>query len=204
MPAEHHRGLMLAIAFEVSSSWSRFWWSRCSCCSASSGGLSELLAQLQSDPQLGKVFTFDLSQPTWLSNVVISAIAFLCLPQAFHVAIVENETPGHTRAAAWLYPVYLAFFSLLILPVAVAGMAMFGTVTDPDSYVIALPIAANAKAVSLIGFLGGVLLAATGMVIMTSVALSTMLCNDAHHAAARCAGASSAGARRPGRSPRRW
>nr|WP_315834822.1 PAS domain-containing hybrid sensor histidine kinase/response regulator [Bradyrhizobium prioritasuperba] len=175
--SEHHRGLMLAIAFESVVKLVAFLVVALFVLFGMSGGVSGLWAQLQSDPQLGKVFTFDLSQPVWLSNIIISAIAFLCLPQAFHVAIVENETPGHTRVAAWLYPVYLAFFSLLILPVAVAGMAMFGSVTDPDSYVIALPIVANAKAVSLIAFLGG-LSAATGMVIMTSVALSTMLCND--------------------------
>ncbi|MBR0894568.1 hybrid sensor histidine kinase/response regulator [Bradyrhizobium tropiciagri] len=175
--SEHHRGLMLAIAFESVVKLVAFLVVVLFVLFGISSEPGALLAQLQSDPQLARILTFDITQPVWPSTIIISAIAFLCLPQAFHVAIVENETPGHTRTAAWLYPAYLVAFSLLILPIAAAGLARFGSSVDPDTFVISLPIAANAKAVSLIAFLGG-LSAATGMVIMTSVALSTMLCND--------------------------
>ncbi|OAF18231.1 hybrid sensor histidine kinase/response regulator [Bradyrhizobium neotropicale] len=175
--SEHHRGLMLAIAFESVVKLVAFLIVALFVLFGLSGGPVALLSQFQSDPQLGSILTFDPTQPVWPSTIIISAIAFLCLPQAFHVAVVENEAPSHTRTAAWLYPTYLALFSLLILPIAAAGLNRFGAMMDPDTYVISLPIAANASTISLIAFLGG-LSAATGMVIMTSVALSTMLCND--------------------------
>ncbi|WP_369527084.1 hypothetical protein [Bradyrhizobium diazoefficiens] len=108
-----------------------------------SGGPGALLSQFQSDPQLTGILSFDPMQPVWPSTIIISAIAFLCLPQAFHVAVVENEAPVHTRTAAWLYPAYLALFSLLILPIAAAGLTRFGAMMDPDTYVISLPIAAD-------------------------------------------------------------
>ena len=175
--SEHHRGLMLAIAFESIVKLLAFLIVALFVLFGLSGGPAALLSQLQSEPQLAGILTFDPTQPVWPATIIISAIAFLCLPQAFHVAVVENESPDHTRTAAWLYPAYLALFSLLILPIAAAGLTRFGAMMDPDTYVISLPIAADAGAVSLIAFLGG-LSAATGMVIMTSVALSTMLCND--------------------------
>ncbi|MDN5005418.1 NahK/ErcS family hybrid sensor histidine kinase/response regulator [Bradyrhizobium sp. GCM10027634] len=175
--SEHHRGLMLAIAFESVVKLVAFLVVALFVLFGLSGGPAGLLSQFSSDPQLAGILAFDPAQPVWPSTIIISAIAFLCLPQAFHVAVVENESPGHTRTAAWLYPAYLALFSLLILPIAAAGLARFGAMMDPDTYVISLPIAADAGTISLIAFLGG-LSAATGMVIMTSVALSTMLCND--------------------------
>jgi len=175
--SEHHRGLMLAIAFESVVKLLAFLIVALFVLFGLSGGPAALLSQLQSEPQLAGILTFDPAQPVWPATIIISAIAFLCLPQAFHAAVVENESPNHTRTAAWLYPAYLALFSLLILPIAAAGLTRFGAMMDPDTYVISLPIAADAGTVSLIAFLGG-LSAATGMVIMTSVALSTMLCND--------------------------
>jgi len=175
--SEHHRGLMLAIAFESMVKLLAFLVVALFVLFGLSGWPDGLLSQIHSDPQLGKILTFEPAQPVWPSTILISMIAFVCLPQAFHVAIVENERPEHTRTAAWLYPAYLLTFSVLILPIAAAGIARFGLTIDPDTYVISLPIAANAKAISLIAFVGG-LSAATGMVIMTAVALSTMLCND--------------------------
>ncbi|WFU43769.1 PAS-domain containing protein [Bradyrhizobium sp. CB82] len=175
--SEHHRGLMLAIAFESVVKLVAFLIVALFVLFGLSGGPAGLLSQFQSEPQLSTILMFDPTQPVWPSTIIISAIAFLCLPQAFHVAVVENEAPSHTRTAAWLYPAYLVLFSLLILPIAAAGLTRFGAMMDPDTYVISLPIAAGATIVSLIAFLGG-LSAATGMVIMTSVALSTMLCND--------------------------
>nr|WP_249157508.1 PAS domain-containing hybrid sensor histidine kinase/response regulator [Bradyrhizobium diazoefficiens] len=175
--SEHHRGLMLAIAFESVVKLLAFLIVALFVLFGLSGGPAALLSQFQSEPQLAGILSFDPTQPVWPATIIISGIAFLCLPQAFHVAVVENESPSHTRTAAWLYPAYLALFSLLILPIAAAGLNRFGAMMDPDTYVISLPIAADAGTISLIAFLGG-LSAATGMVIMTSVALSTMLCND--------------------------
>ncbi|XUJ34861.1 sodium:solute symporter family transporter [Bradyrhizobium japonicum] len=129
--SEHHRGLMLAIAFESVVKLVAFLIVALFVLFGLSGGPVTLLSQFQSDPQLAAILTFDPAQPVWPSTILISAIAFLCLPQAFHVAVVENEAPSHTRTAAWLYPTYLALFSLLILPIAAAGLARFGAMMDP-------------------------------------------------------------------------
>ncbi|MBL8338633.1 MAG: histidine kinase, partial [Rhodoferax sp.] len=51
-----------------------------------------------------------------------------------------------------------------------------GTV-DPDTFVLTLPLAHGQNALALLVFIGG-LSAATGMVIVEAIALSTMVCND--------------------------
>src|SRR5207247_4382279 len=51
-----------------------------------------------------------------------------------------------------------------------------GTV-DADTFVLTLPIAEQRPWLALFAFIGG-LSAATGMVIVETIALSTMVCND--------------------------
>ena len=177
--SEHHRGLMRAIAFESLVKLAAFLAVGLYIVHGLNGGFGELYAKGAANPDLAPLLTPDLSHPTWISNTLISVFAFLCLPQLFHVAVVENEDPRHLRRAAWLYPAYLLALSLFMLPVALAGLTTFGRGTaDPDGFMISLPLAAGADGVALLAFIGG-LSAGTGMVIMAAVSLSTMLCNDA-------------------------
>ncbi|MDB5595521.1 MAG: histidine kinase [Hyphomicrobiales bacterium] len=173
----HHRGLMIAVAFESLIKLATFVIVALYIAYGMSEGPLALLETAQRDPELARLLTVDLSQPTWISNTIIAAIAFLCLPQAFHVAVVENETPRHIRHAMIFYPLYLVLLSLCMMPIAIAGRLHFGSSVNPDTYIIALPLAAKALNMGLLAFIGG-LSAATCMVIVSSVALSTMVCND--------------------------
>jgi signal transduction histidine kinase len=78
----------------------------------------------------------------------------------------------------WLFPLYLFAINLFVLPIALAGLLSFppGTV-DGDTFVLALPMAERQGGLALFAFIGG-LSAATAMVIVETIALSTMLCND--------------------------
>ena len=53
----------------------------------------------------------------------------------------------------------------------------FGGGVDPDLFILALPAASDFPALTLLAFIGG-LSAATAMVVMASVALSIMVCNN--------------------------
>src|SRR5699024_5865806 len=48
---------------------------------------------------------------------------------------------------------------------------------DPETFVLSLPMAEGATALALLAYLGG-MSAATGMLIVETVAVSTMVCND--------------------------
>ncbi|ASY71476.1 PAS domain-containing hybrid sensor histidine kinase/response regulator [Sinorhizobium fredii] len=175
--SEHHRGLMAAIAFESLVKLSAFVIVALFIVFGMFDGLGDLVARAGADPRMESLLAPDFADPTWISNTIIAAISFLCLPHMFHVAVVENRSLSQVRAAAWLYPAYLIVFSVLMVPIAMAGVARFADTVNPDTFVISLPLAADAPLMALIAFLGG-FSAATGMVIVASVALSTMLCND--------------------------
>ncbi len=175
--SEHHRGLMLAIAFEGLVKLSAFIAVGLFIVYGMFDGFTDLYARARANPDLHRLTDIDLSHANWYSVAIVSTICFVCLPQAFHVTAVENENPRHMRPAAWLYPGYLAILSVFMVPIAIAGLTTFGDRVNPDTYVINLPISADAGAISLFAFIGG-FSAATGMVIVAGVSLSTMICND--------------------------
>jgi signal transduction histidine kinase len=68
--------------------------------------------------------------------------------------------------------------NVFVLPIAFGGLLRFpdGSV-DADTFVLTLPMAEKQELLALLVFIGG-LSAATGMVIVETIALSTMVCND--------------------------
>ena len=118
------------------------------------------------------------SYATWPWLLVLSVLAILCLPRQCQVAVVENVDERHVGTASWLFPLYLFAINLFVLPIAFGGLLSFpGDGVDADTYVLALPLAEGRLLLALLVFLGG-LSAATGMVIVETVALSTMVSNS--------------------------
>jgi signal transduction histidine kinase len=105
-------------------------------------------------------------------------LAMFCLPRQFQVGVVECENPNDLRTARWVFPIYLGLISLLVLPIAWAGLATSpGNDVSPDAFVLTLPMSQGNTWLALLAYLGG-FSAATGMVIVASVALATMVSND--------------------------
>ena len=103
--------------------------------------------------------------------------AIVCLPRQFQVMVVENVDPRHLDRALWLFPAYLIAINLFVVPIALAGLLSVPAGTDPDTLMLALPLGSGYGGLALLAFLGG-LSAAASMVIVETVALSTMICND--------------------------
>ncbi|MDR5860790.1 PAS domain-containing protein [Halomonas eurihalina] len=175
---EHHEGLIHAVAFEsliklvafltlgAYVTWGMF------------DGLGDLLAfadiQLELQRQLAQQ---DFGQGFW-AQTLLAMLAILCLPRQFHVAVVENTHRDDAAKARWLFPLYLVAFGFFVLPLAAAGLTIFAdTNVSPDSYVLALPMAAGSEWLTLLTFIGG-FSASTGMVIVAAVAVSIMISNE--------------------------
>ncbi len=112
-------------------------------------------------------------------QTLLAFTAIVCLPRQFHVAVVECGNVADIRKARWLFGAYLILVSLMVLPIAAAGVAHFGR-SGPvaaDSFVLALPLDQGHGMLALFAYVGG-FSAATGMVIVTTVALATMVSND--------------------------
>ena len=116
--SEQHRGMMLAIAFESVVKllalltlgpfvlWALF------------DGPRDLLARVEEMPMVVERISREGSPLSWVVMTLLSAMAFLCLPRQFHVAVVEHGHPASLRTARWLFPVYLLLINLFVVPIA--------------------------------------------------------------------------------------
>ena len=95
---------------------------------------------MRADPELARLLSLDALDQGWWATCVLAALAFLCLPRQFHVAVVENTHLDDVRTAAWAFPLYLVAINLFVLPVAIAGLTLFpdGGV-QPDTFMVAIP-----------------------------------------------------------------
>lgn len=175
---EHHPGIVAAIAFE----------SLIKLVALISVGLLVVLVlgpgedgvyarSAELGDRLDYLWTFDASVGTrWLTVFFLAGAAIICLPRQFQVAIVEIENERHLATAAWLFPLYLFLISLFVIPIALAGLMLLPGDSNPDLYVLNVPIAAGYDWLALFAFIGG-FSSATSMVIVASIALSIMLSN---------------------------
>ncbi len=112
----------------------------------------------------------------WLGLTLLAGIAIVTLPRMFQVLVVENADERHLTFASWAFPLYLILMSLFVLPIAVVGLELLPAGTNPDMFVLSLPLAMGRDDLAMLAFLGG-FSAATSMVIIASIALSTMVSN---------------------------
>ena len=112
----------------------------------------------------------------WVTTLFLAGAAIICLPREFQVMVVENADERHLRTASWMFPLYLFLISLFILPIAVAGLAYLPKNSNPDMFVLTLPMWAGQDTIAMLAFLGG-FSSATSMVIVACIAISTMLSN---------------------------
>jgi Na+/proline symporter/nitrogen-specific signal transduction histidine kinase len=135
----------------------------------------------QSYPLFKELLTINAGAITfidWSMYIFLSMMAILLLPRQFQVIVVENVNEEHLKKAIWLFPLYLLAINIFVLPVALAGMLQFADGgIDADTFVLTLPMAEKQQLLTLFVYLGGIS-AATGMVIVETIALSTMICND--------------------------
>jgi Na+/proline symporter/nitrogen-specific signal transduction histidine kinase len=114
----------------------------------------------------------------WVAISLLAAFAVMLLPRQFQVAVIEGSDERQIRRAIWLFPLYLFLINLFVIPIALSGLLTFpdGGV-EADTFVLTVPMAHQQPWLALVVFIGG-LSAATGMVIVETVALSTMVSND--------------------------
>lgn len=178
--AEHHQGMVAAIAFESIVKLMAFLAAGLMITFVIFGGPADLFDQAARHPDLAELFRVGelADYGNWVALILLSMVVILVLPRQFQVAVVENVDERHVSKAAWLFPLYLFLINLFVLPIAFAGVLMFGHgEIHPDSFVLALPLSQDLQWLALMVFLGG-LSAATAMIIVETVALATMLCND--------------------------
>ncbi|WP_394670774.1 PAS domain-containing hybrid sensor histidine kinase/response regulator [uncultured Acinetobacter sp.] len=172
---EQHGGLMLAVAFE---SFVKLFALLCVAVffliesPANMRQVSEDVAKTFQNVQM-----FGVPETFWIQTL-LAGLAIICLPRQFHVAVVELRDEKHIRGARRWFAVYLILTTVAIIPIASWALhASPNFLTIPDVAVLSLPLSFNQDWLSLLAFLGG-FSASTGMLLVSSVALSIMLSND--------------------------
>ena len=116
------------------------------------------------------------SSGRWVGLTMLSAAAIICLPRMFQVMVVEASDERHLAIASWAFPLYLLGMSIFVVPIAVVGLEILPEGSNPDLFVLTIPLALGEDTLAMLAFLGG-FSSATSMVIVASVALATMLSN---------------------------
>ena len=182
--AEKHEGMVAAIAFESVVklvaflavggfvTWGLF------------DGPGDLFERARAVPELHRLLNLTqeagqkFAYEQWFALTLLAMLSVVFLPRQFQMMVVENVAEAHLKRAAWVFPLYLLLINLFVLPIALGGLLHFGPgKMDADTFVLSLPLAQGQHGLALLVFIGG-LSAATGMVIVEAIAVSTMVCND--------------------------
>jgi len=178
--SERHEGMVAAIAFESVVKLAAFLAVGLFVTFGLYGGFADIFARAEATPALAKLFTIDgvASHVNWLALTVLAMTTVVVLPRQFQVLVVENVDERHVKRAMWLFPLYLLLINIFVLPIAFAGLMLFpaGNV-DADTFVMTVPMWEKQPLLALLAFIGG-LSASTGMIIVETVALATMVSND--------------------------
>jgi Na+/proline symporter/two-component sensor histidine kinase len=177
--AERHEGMVAAIAFESVVKLVLFLAVGFFVTFGIFGGFGNLFTRAAADGRTAALFALGHNgYGDWVWLTLLSMLAVVLLPRQWQVAVVEDVREAHLRRAMWLFPLYLLAINVFVLPIALGGLLRFGAHgVDPDTFVLALPMAAGQHVLALAAFIGG-LSAATGMVVVETVALSTMVSNS--------------------------
>ena len=180
---ERHEGMVAAIAFESIVKLLAFIVVGLFVTYGLFDGAGDIFARIQTDPNLQSLLTFNQTgnqygYAQWFALNLLSLLSVMLLPRQFQIMVVENVDEYHLKRAAWVFPLYLLLINLFVLPIALGGLLLFGKgQVNPDHFVLSLPLANEHPLLALLVFVGG-LSAATGMVIVETIAISTMVCND--------------------------
>src|SRR5687767_310992 len=180
--AEHHEGMVAAIAFESLVKLLAFLAVGVYVTFVIYDGFGDVFARAAADKNLAPMLTplegVAGNYSSWVWLTILSMLAIMFLPRQFQVAVIENKDERHLNKAIWLFPLYMLAINVFVLPIAFGGRLHFPAgIVDADTYVLTIPMAEKQELLALLVFIGG-LSAATGMVIVETIALSTMVCND--------------------------
>lgn len=175
---EKHEGLVAAVAFESIIKLAAFLAIGLFVTYGLFDGYISIFNQAQTIPALQQMFTLngEGSYMQVTSVLLLSMSAILFLPRQFQVAVVENIHEKHLKKATWLFPIYLFLINFFVVAIALGGYILLNDDRSADTYVISIPLFANQPLLAMFVYIGG-FSAASSMIIVETIALSTMISN---------------------------
>jgi len=179
--SERHEGLVVAVAFESLIKLVAFLAVGIFVTYGLFDGFGDIFQKFfETFPDRANLFNLGTEQTPytkWFSLIVLSMMAVMFLPRQFHIMVTENSDPQHIKQAMWRFPAYMFLINLFVLPIALGGLIMNGGDTSQaDYFVLTLPLSSGHTWLALLVFVGG-LSASAGMVMVSAVAIATMILN---------------------------
>lgn len=178
-PTERHPGMIMALAVECFVKLIAFLAAGIFVSYFMFDGMGDIFQKLGSTARTASPMASayqDVSPVTWTSYLLLSMSAIMFLPRQFHVQVVENLNERHIKTAMWVFPLYLFLINIFTFPIAAGGLLEGLPHQQADTFVLGLPLHKGQRMLSLLVFIGG-FSAATGMIMVSSIAMSTMLTN---------------------------
>lgn len=173
---ERHHGVVIAIAVEAVVKLAAFVAVGVFVIWGIADGPADVLARIDRMAVSARGEGWPINPERWFTLILLSGAAVMVLPRMFHVLVVEASDEDRLRQAGWAFPAYLALMSFLVLPIAVVGADILPRSANPDLYVLDLPLSQGREALATLVFLGG-FSSAMSMVVVSAIALSTMMAN---------------------------
>ena len=179
--SERHEGLVAAIAFESMIKLCAFVAAGVFVTYGLYDGFGDIFVRFtETFPERRDLLLFNTTKTpysTWFTLTFISMMAFMLLPRQFHIMVIENSDERHIRKAMWQFPTYMFLINLFVIPIALGGLLYYhGNTANADYYLLHLPLDTGHPWLSILVFIGG-FSASAGMVMVSSVALATMILN---------------------------
>lgn len=174
-PREKHRGLVMAIAFESLVKLVALLGIALFALFGVFDGPGALQDWLEARPEAIDALYQPVREGPWFTLLFLAFCAAFLLPRQFHMTFTENLEPRALSTASWGFPLFLLLLNLAIPPVLWAGQHM-NLEMSADYYVLGITLHTGSSWLPVMAFIGGVS-AASAMVIVTTLALSTMCLN---------------------------
>ncbi len=170
-----HDGLILAIAFESLVKLLAFLAVGVFAVVAGFGGPDAMQDWLRQRPELLASLRAEGFAGSFHVLALLFCAAAVTMPHMFYATFNENRSLRAMGFAGWCLPLYFLLLSLPVLPILWAGVAT-GSDIPVEYFPVVIGHAWGAPWLSLLAYLGG-LSAASGLIIVITLALSNMCLN---------------------------
>lgn len=178
-PTERHEGMVVAVTLESLVKLVGFLTAGIFVTYSVFNGFGDIFTRLQSTELPSQSFmgeTGKIPFVTLVSYLILAMSSIMFLPRQFHVGVVENHDEKHIRMAMWLFPLYLLLINIFVFPIAAGGLLSGLAIEHADFFVLNIPLLHQQHWLALLVFIGG-LAAATSMIMISTMTLSTMMTN---------------------------
>jgi Na+/proline symporter/signal transduction histidine kinase len=140
------------------------------------GGTHGLESWLVQHPDALELLYIPLKESgIWHSMILAFLFSAVVMPYMYHMTFTENFQPRALLTASWGLPFYLFLIALSVPVILWAGIKL-SLVTTPEYFSLGVALASGKPWLPLLVFIGG-MAAASGTIMVTSLALSSMVLN---------------------------